>query len=144
MGFAAAHGDAANGIKVFEKHCGVCHQLANKGAKIGPQLDGIGVRGVERLLEDILDPNRNVDQAFRMTTLNLKNGQVISGLLLREQGAVLVVANAQGQEVSVPKDTIEERGTAQLSPMPANFVDQVSEAEFYDLLAFLLDQKPMK
>ena len=79
-----------------------------------------------------------------MTTLNLKNGQVVSGLLFREQGAVLVVANAQGQEISVPKDTIDERATAQISPMPANFVDQVSEAEFYDLLAFLLEEKPKK
>ena len=34
MGFASAHGDAAHGIKVFEKHCGVCHQLANKGARL--------------------------------------------------------------------------------------------------------------
>ncbi len=142
MGFESTHGEAARGLKVYEKHCAICHPLANKGAKIGPQLDGIGIRGLDRLLEDILDPNRNVDQAFRLTTLNLNNGQVISGLLLREQGAVLVMANAQGQEVNVPKETVEERAVSQMSPMPANFVDQVSEADFYDLLAYLLEQKP--
>ena len=65
------------------------------------QLDGIGVRGVDRLLEDILDPNRNVDQAFRTTQLALKDGQLIAGLLLREEGEVLVLADAQGKEVRI-------------------------------------------
>ena len=39
---------------------------AGKGAKVGPQLDGIGTRGLDRLMEDILDPNRNVDQTLRI------------------------------------------------------------------------------
>ncbi len=91
------------GAAVFEKNCGICHQLGGKGAQIGPQLDGIGSRGLDRLVEDILDPNRNVDQTFRVTNLALKNGQVVSGLLLREEGEILVLADAQGKEVRVPK-----------------------------------------
>ena len=88
-GFQHAKADAGLGAKVFEKHCAVCHQLAGKGAKVGPQLDGIGTRGLDRLMEDILDPNRNVDQTLRVTNLALKNGQIVSGLLLREEGEVL-------------------------------------------------------
>jgi putative heme-binding domain-containing protein len=143
-GFAAAMTDPAAGAKVFEKSCANCHQLGGKGAKIGPQLDGIGVRGVERLLEDILDPNRNVDQAFRATTLLLKSGQIVSGLVLREEGEIVVVADAQGKEVRVPKATIDERTVSQLSPMPANVLEQISEADFYHLLAYLLAQRPAK
>jgi putative heme-binding domain-containing protein len=139
--FVAAKPDAALGAKVFEKSCSVCHQLGGKGAKIGPQLDGIGIRGLDRLLEDVLDPNRNVDQAFRLTTLNLKNGQVVSGLLLKEEGEVYVMADAQGKEVRVPKKTVEERTVSQLSPMPATFADQVPEADFNNLMAFLLAQR---
>jgi putative heme-binding domain-containing protein len=141
-GFATAKGDALRGANVFEKHCGVCHQVAGKGARIGPQLDGIGVRGPDRLMEDILDPNRNVDQAFRVTNLALANGQIATGLLLREEGAVLILADAQGKELRVPKDTVEERTTAQMSPMPSNLSDQIAEADFYDLLSFLLAQQP--
>ena len=63
-----------------------CHQIANKGARIGPQLDGIGIRGIDRFLEDTLDPNRNVDQAFRTTILTLNNGQSLSGLPSQSQG----------------------------------------------------------
>jgi putative heme-binding domain-containing protein len=143
-GFSVAKTDAALGAKVFEKNCANCHQLAGKGAKIGPQLDGIGIRGVDRLLEDILDPNRNVDQAFRATTLGLKDGQTLTGLLLREEGEILVLADAQGKEVRVPKNNVDERSTSQLSPMPANLVDQIVEQDFYHLLAFLLEQRAPK
>ena len=141
-GFQSAKKDADLGAKVFEKNCANCHQLANKGAKIGPQLDGIGIRGLDRLLEDIVDPNRNVDQAFRMTTVELKSGQLVSGLLLREEGQVLVLADSQGKEVRVARNNVEERTLSQLSPMPANLVDQISERDFYHLLAFLLAQRP--
>ena len=48
------------------------------GGLVGPQLDGIGNRGLERLVEDVLDPNRNVDRAFRTHLLTLKNGDVIT------------------------------------------------------------------
>ena len=116
--------------------------MGGKGAKIGPQLDGVGVRGLDRLLEDMLDPNRNVDQAFRSSTLALKNGQIVNGLVLREEGEVVVLADAQGKEVRIPKHTIEERTVSSLSPMPANLVDQIPETDFYHLLAYLLAQRP--
>ena len=77
----------------------ICHTLASKGAKVGPQLDGVGIRGLDRLLEDVLDPNRNVDQNFRLTILNLKDGRVVRGLLLREEGEVYVMADDKGKEV---------------------------------------------
>ena len=119
-----------------------CHQIGGKGAKIGPQLDGVGVRGVNRILEDVLDPSRNVNQTFRTTTLALKDGRVVSGLLLSDAGAVLVMADAQGKEVRVAKDTIEDRAMSPLSPMPANFSEVIPEADFQRLLSYLLSRRP--
>jgi putative heme-binding domain-containing protein len=140
-GFATAKSDPASGLKVFEKHCAICHQLGGKGAKVGPQLDGVGIRGLDRLLEDLIDPNRNVDQAFRATTLVLKNGRLVVGLVLREEGEIVILADNQGKEVRVPKNTIDERTVSQTSPMPANLIDQIPETDFYHLLRYLLTQK---
>jgi putative heme-binding domain-containing protein len=136
--FASGAHDPGVGAKVFEKTCMACHQRSGQGARIGPQLDGIGVRGVDRLLEDILDPSRNVDQSFRTTNLALNDGRLVSGLLLREEGEVLVMADSQGKEVRVERGTVDEQSQSQLSPMPANFADQLSEVELDDLLAYLL------
>jgi putative heme-binding domain-containing protein len=143
-GFDKARREASRGEKVFEKHCAACHQVNGKGAKIGPQLDGVGLRGLDRLLEDVLDPNRNVDQAFRTTVLTLKKGQIVSGLLLREEGAVLVMADAQGKEVRVPAKEVEERSISSMSPMPANFADLIPEPEFHDLMMFLLELRVVR
>ena len=38
-------------------------------------------------------------------------------------------------------DNVEERLTAQLSPMPANLVEQIPEEDFHHLLGFLLEQR---
>lgn len=131
---------AETGAELFTKNCATCHRLADRGGLVGPQLDGIGQRGLERLLEDMLDPSRNVDEAFRTTTVTLADGRVVSGLRLREEGGDVVFADATGKEVRVPKAEIEETKTSRLSPMPANVIDQVGEANLPHLLAYLLQQ----
>ncbi len=143
-GYLASKPDPVKGAAVYEKSCAICHQIGGKGAKVGPQLDGIGLRGLDRLLEDTLDPNRNVDQAFRLTSLTLKKGQIVQGLLLREEGAVLVMADDKGKEVRVNSKDVEERSVSQMSPMPADLGKQIPETDFYHLMAYLLAQKPSK
>jgi putative heme-binding domain-containing protein len=133
--------DATLGAAVFEKHCANCHRIGERGAKIGPNLDGVGVRGVERLLEDVLDPSRNVDQAFRTTQIVSTDGRILSGLALREEGEVLVLADAQGKEMRVRKDEIDQRAVSPLSIMPANVPELMSESDFVHLLGYLLAQR---
>jgi putative heme-binding domain-containing protein len=138
---AEAKPDLEAGKKVYAKHCAACHQLAGQGAKVGPQLDGIGARSAERLLEDILDPNRNVDPAFRATRLSLKDGRDLQGLVLREEGEVVVMADNQGKEIRIEKKQIDERTISPLSPMPANWAEVIPAREFIDLMGFLLSQR---
>jgi putative heme-binding domain-containing protein len=128
------------GRAAFKQHCAACHQLGGEGKKIGPQLDGVGIRGADRLLEDLLDPNRNVDAAFRTSTVLTKDGQVLTGLVQREEGALLVLADNKGEEFRVLKDDIEEQQKSTLSLMPVNLVSALPEAELHELLAYLLQQ----
>jgi putative heme-binding domain-containing protein len=133
--------DLAIGQQVFQKNCSACHRLASEGAKIGPELDGIGHRGLERLLEDVLDPNRNVDQAFRTTLVTTNDGRALTGLVIGEEGQVLVLADAQGKPQRVALGDIDQRTVSPLSPMPANVAEQLPEEQFYHLLGFLLAQR---
>ncbi|MFM9961260.1 MAG: PVC-type heme-binding CxxCH protein [Planctomycetaceae bacterium] len=129
------------GAALFTKHCAVCHQVAGKGTIVGPQLDGIGQRGLERVLEDVLDPNRNVDVNFRMTTVVTKAGKIVSGLTRREEGATLVLVDNKGKEFTVPLAEIDERTKSSLSLMPANVAEILTEREFLDLVSYLLSQR---
>ena len=126
------------GQAAFKKHCAVCHRIGSEGNLIGPQLDGIGNRGLARLLEDVIDPNRNVDAAFRSSTLVMDTGKVLTGLFRREEGAVLVFAGNDGKEFSVATEEIEQRIETPVSLMPAGFPAAIEEQEFYDLMAYLL------
>jgi putative heme-binding domain-containing protein len=142
--FDPVKASASRGADVFARNCAVCHAIEGKGGALGPQLDGIGGRGPDRLLEDILDPNRNVDRAFRMNVITLKNGNVVTGLPRREEGAQLVLADAAAQETRVTIADIAERKETETSLMPPTFGDLIPPAELNDLLAFLLGKKPSK
>ena len=141
-GFDAEQASAERGAAVFTKSCAVCHQIDGKGAVVGPQLDGAGSRGLERLIEDVLDSNRNVDPAFHTSNVTLKDDTVITGLQRREEGETLVFADVTGKEITVPKKEIAERRESELSLMPSNFADIIPVEDFNDLMAFLLAHGP--
>ncbi|HEY2572489.1 MAG TPA: c-type cytochrome, partial [Verrucomicrobiaceae bacterium] len=139
--YDAATADVDRGKLVFEQICVACHRIGIKGNLVGPQLDGIGARGAERLLEDILDPNRAVDPAFRLHLVKMKNGELMSGLLRREQDNTLIFADAAAQEHAVKKEDIESDQTSEFSLMPAGLGEVLTETQLHDLLKFLLDRK---
>jgi putative heme-binding domain-containing protein len=133
--------DIREGEAIYTANCAVCHKLNNVGQLVGPQLDGIGNRGLERLLEDILDPNRNVDRAFRTHVITLKDGDVVSGLPRREEGELLIIADSLGKEVNVKESEIESRRESESSLMPQNFGDLIPPDDFRKLMAFLLSKR---
>jgi len=132
---------AKEGEAVFTQNCAICHRIGTLGALVGPQLDGIGNRGLERLLEDVLDPNRNVDRAFRTHVITLNDGDVVSGLPRREEGQVLILADSTGKETSILKSNIKSRWESETSLMPENFGDIIKPDDFQKLIAFLLSKK---
>ena len=121
--------------------CALPISIEGKGAAIGPQLDGIGGRGPDRLLEDILDPSRNVDRAFRLLVVTKRDGSVVSGLFRREEGAQLVLADLTGQEQRVAKADVQAKQETETSLMPPVFGETIPPAELNDLLAYLLSKR---
>lgn len=141
QGFDRDTADTARGRQLFTLACAVCHQVGGEGALVGPQLDGIGNRGLERLAEDVLDPNRNQDSAFQPVAYTLINGDVVTGIPRREEGALLVIADAAGNEVQLTRNEIVSQRVSQLSLMPANFGEALNQQDFNDLMSWLLEQR---
>ncbi len=138
--FDPAKASVVRGAEVYAKNCSICHRIGEVGVVVGPQLDGVGKRGVDRILEDVLDPNRNVDGAFRTTILRLDGGATVSGLLRREEGELIVLADSAGKENSFEKSKVKRRVQSALSLMPSNFGETLKPEEFGDLLAYLLSK----
>ncbi|MBL9202974.1 MAG: c-type cytochrome [Opitutaceae bacterium] len=139
IGAAANHQpDAARGAPLFATHCAACHRFRDQGGNLGPSLDGIGARSVARLVEDILDPNRNVDPAFRLVTATLKNGETKTGLNLRDEGdRTLLTDPATQQPIALVKSDIASTAVSPVSAMPAIFETALTEKEFFDLIEYL-------
>lgn len=136
--FAKSKPDLEVGANVFKMNCAACHQIKGEGGLIGPQLDGIGTRGPERLCEDILDPNRNVDAHFHLHTFTLKDGTVTAGFLKAELGEIKLIADATGKEHRLSKKDIAKSEVTPMSLMPPTFGQTMDESTFNDLLGYLL------
>ncbi len=136
--FAAAKPDAAHGATLFAQNCAACHRVKDIGGNLGPSLDGIGSRTIQRVIEDILDPSRNIDPNFRLTTVTLKNGETKSGVNLRPEGpATLLRDPATNEEISIRTADIESTAASPVSPMPAAYDTLLSESDFFDVITYL-------
>jgi len=135
---SAGTADLARGEALYAAHCAACHRVAGEGGLIGPQLNGVGTRGLGRLAEDILDPNRNVDAHFRLTVLTKKDDSVIGGFVSGESGEIIHLLDAAGQNHRVLKSDVAKTEVSPHSLMPAQFGELLKPDEFRDLAGWLL------
>ncbi|MBL8842540.1 MAG: c-type cytochrome [Planctomycetes bacterium] len=136
--FARHGGDAARGAAHFARNCASCHAVGGVGATIGPQLDGIGARGFERLFEDLLAPNWNVDPKFVRTNLFLASGEVRSVLVRHRDANVLTIVDERGVEQVLPRSDVSHERASRFSLMPDNFGELLDDAALRDLVAWLM------
>ncbi len=139
IAFSTAEGATVEqGKEVYKENCAACHSIGGIGGAIGPQLDGVGKWGARALAEKIIDPNRNVAEAFRVYTINTKDGRILTGLYRRGEGEVLIFADIAGKEFSVAKDDIAGKKASEYTLMPDHFGDVLSQDDFDTLLNYLL------
>ncbi|WP_164103197.1 PVC-type heme-binding CxxCH protein [Candidatus Laterigemmans baculatus] len=132
--------DLELGRAVFTKQCAVCHQLGGQGQIVGPQLEGVGNRGAQRLLEDILQPDLNVDQAFRTTTVLTIDGAVVTGLVRNVSETETVLTAADGKITTIPNAAIEVQREGTTSLMPGNLHEALTAEELAAVVAYLQQQ----
>lgn len=128
--------DARAGREHYTKLCAQCHKLGNEGTRIGPELTGAGRNGIRYYLENIIDPNAVIGTDFQMTTIDTREGDVISGLLINETAASITLRTTTEERV-IAKSDIENRNTSELSLMPEGLLDALQERERIELLKFL-------
>ena len=129
--------DLQVGAKQFADRCALCHKLGDLGKVVGPQLEGVGARGIMRLYEDILWPDRNVDEAFKMTILVLDGGESLSGLVGDRTSDSLLLTDQTGKQRRILLSDIEHEKLSKLSLMPGNFDELMTDAELASLVGYL-------
>ncbi len=130
-------GNAEHGKLVFKKNCATCHLHSGEGAKIGPDLTGMATHPKSELMIHILDPSRSVEGNFRVYTVSLQDGQVVSGLLASETKTSVEIIDAQAKKHLIQRDAIEALTASNKSLMPDGFEKTLKGDELVDLLEFL-------
>ncbi len=134
-------GDAVQGKEVFQRvatGCARCHRVGGEGGRLGPDLSGIGAKyRREQLVEDVLQPSRQIARGYEQTIVLTKEGETLSGLLQAEEAGAVTLVDSGGVSRSVDKSRIVERRLSDVSLMPEGLQDAVSLDAFADLMAYL-------
>lgn len=138
-------GNIERGRKLFldqeKSQCLKCHQLGEKGERIGPELTGVGARFSRvHLIESILEPSRTLAPSFGTFTASMKNGKSYSGVKVAETESMVTLADNQGQKHVLQKADIDELQPSPVSTMPDGLEQRMSLDEFVDLIGFLASQ----
>ena len=129
-------GLADRGKQVYEKlQCAACH---GAGRALGPRLEGVTSRLARNdLLTAIVNPDAQVSDRYRTTLFETVDGQLVSGSVIYENVDGVTVREPNGKTVRLNRDRIETRRRSARSMMPSGLLDQTSDQEVADLLAFL-------
>ncbi len=140
-------GTPAAGRALYEKQCAACHIFGGIGKEVGPDLTTITSRFKRRdILDAIVFPSKVISDQYQAEMIELKDGSVITGVLVRESAAAVLIRTGDHPEkpVSIPKGQIADRAVSSVSLMPEGLLDGMSHTEIADLLAFLQSPPPAK
>ena len=140
-------GTPAAGRKTFDERCAVCHRFGGIGKDVGPDLTTIASRFKRRdVLESMLWPSKVISEQYLPEIFELKDGKIVSGLIVRENAASVFVRTPESPDkpVAVPKAQIANRSPSTVSLMPDGLYEKLTPAELSDLLAFVMAPPPEK
>jgi putative membrane-bound dehydrogenase-like protein len=136
----AKTGDAAKG-KALAQRCVMCHQIDGNGPAYGPELRGFATRqGREAVVTAIVEPSASIALGYEGTTLKLKAGGQIDGLL-QSNNDPAVIKSAGGVSQLVPKKLIGGQSKLGKSLMMSGEQLGLNAQEVADLAAWLAEYK---
>lgn len=132
--------DVTAGRAVFTQTCAACHtlyDLGQQGANLGPNLTGSGRENLDYLLENIVDPSAVVPADYKLSTLTLKDGRVLSGFISTQTDQTLTLRTMTGTE-NLPRSEVTKTESSSQSLMPEGLLDALTPQQRRDLFGFLM------
>ncbi|MFK7851702.1 MAG: PVC-type heme-binding CxxCH protein [Akkermansiaceae bacterium] len=132
---AILNANASNGRLIFDQRCSACHKMHGSGSEIGPELPG-NFKDVDYLLLNLLDPNATIGKDYQQTFVTKKNGQVLSGVIVKKNTKEVMLKTLLGTEFVAMKE-VHRITTSELSLMPEGLLNGLEEPEIRDLFLYL-------
>ena len=135
-------GDVARGQLIYfsdNARCRACHEHTDAKKSLGPTLTEISQKYVEpsEMLLHILEPSKKIDDRFLTVSVLTTNNQIVTGLIVAEDGSSVSIKTNELKVIQIPKREIEETRKSPKSLMPEAILSDLSPQEAADLLAYI-------
>ena len=135
-----AKADIANGRALYTQTCAACHtlyDLGQTGVNLGPNLTGSGRENIDYLLENIVDPSALVPADYKLSTVTLKDGRILSGFIAKQDAQTLTL-RTMTETQTLDRTTIAKTEASPQSLMPEGILDALKPEQVRDLFGFLM------
>lgn len=105
---AALPGDATRGAALVAS-CYLCHRIGDQGVEYGPNLTSFAkMQGTEVVIGAIVNPSGDIAHGYEGTTVTLKDGKVVQGMVVSD-GDPVVIVSMGGVTQLIPADRVERK-----------------------------------
>ncbi len=138
----AQRGDAERGKELFFKSegmkCATCHRVNGTGSTLGPDLSQIAKKmSREKILENILEPSKEIDPKYASYALETAEGVVHTGILAAKTEREVVLRTSADKEIRIPAARVVNLQPLRVSLMPDQLLRDLTLEQAADLLEFL-------
>jgi putative heme-binding domain-containing protein len=140
---AAGSGNPYQGKQLFSQSCGKCHVLFAQGGQIGPDLTSYKRDDLRGMLLNVVSPSAEIREGFENYVARTADGRTLTGFIADQDQSIVVLRGADGQNLSLPREEIEDLRASKTSLMPENQLKDFSEQQIRDLFAYLRATQPL-
>ena len=130
-------GEPAHGKKIYEDRCLSCHRLGGEGHALGPDLVTVKTTGKEKILVNVLDPNREVRPEFVSYLVETKGDDSLIGLVVNETAGAVTLRQPYGKEDVLNRADIRRMQSQGQSLMPEGLEAGLNPQDLADLIEYI-------
>ncbi len=135
--------DPIAGKVIFQRACGVCHQMYGQGGSIGPDITGSNRTNTAYLLGNILEPSAEIQDDYKMVAITTRDGRTYLGNVAAENDRQLTLKVVGIDQAVISKSDIQSREDTPNSMMPPGLLSTLTDQEVLNLVAFLKTREPL-
>ena len=130
--------------------CVQCHRTSKDAPRVdggltlpvGPDIDETvkkHKRDAKALLQEMLEPSKNIDEKYRQMIFELDDGTSRTGVVVAEDATtVTIMTGTPAKEQKIAKKSIDSRRASPVSIMPSGLLNTLDKEQILDLLAYVL------
>jgi putative heme-binding domain-containing protein len=130
---------AQNGGVHFKRLCAACHQPNQQDESLGPKLAGSGTKGIDYIVENVVDPNAVIGRDYLARIILLFDGRLINGIVEKETESAITVRTAT-DSITIARDEIDEIKLSKNSFMPEGLLQTLNDRERIELFKYVISQ----